>query len=107
MKLEKPLNLKVERLPNGGCVKVNWNKIESGACKVKYIVTLRDAYGKDVDKSYEYNIGEMKICNISSHVHVTDVELTVQFRTVSKTVTAIVGGNRMLSSRIEVSTTPG
>jgi len=107
LKLEEPLNLKAERLSNGTCVKVNWKKIKSGACKVKYLVKLKDPYGKEVDKSYGYNIGAMKMCNILPHEHVTHVELTVQFRRVMKTVTAIVGGNGMLSSRKEIFTTLG
>ena len=81
--------------------------MKSAACKVKYLVKLKDAYGNEVDKSYGYNIGEMKMCNVLPHVHVADVELTVHFRTVEKTVTTTVGGNRMLSSRKEVLTTPG
>ena len=107
VKLEQPLNLKAEKLPNGGCFKVNWKKIESASCKVKYLVKLKDAYGMEVDRSYGYNIGEMKMCNFLPHVHVTNVELTVQFRRVTKTVTAIVGGNGMLSSRKEAFTTLG
>ena len=107
VKLEEPLKLKAERLPNSTCVKVNWRKIESGACKVKYLVKLKDPYGKEVDKSYGYNIGTMKMCNILPHEQVTHVQLTVQFRRVMKTVTAIVGGNGMFSSRKEIFTTRG
>ena len=107
MKLEEPLNLKAERLLNGTCVKVNWKKIESAACKVKYLVKLKDPYGKEVYKSYGYNIGAMKMCNILPHVYVTHVELTVQFRWVMKTVIAIVGRKGMLSSRKEIFTTLG
>ena len=107
MKLEEPLKLKAERLSNGTCVKVNWKKIKSGACKVKYLVKLKDSYGKELNMSYGYNIGGMKMCNILPHEYVTHVELTVQFRWVMKTVIAIVGGKGMLSSRKEIFTTLG
>ena len=107
MKLEQPLNLKAERLQNGGCVKVQWKKVESAACMVKYLIKLKDVYGKVVDRSYGYNIGSMSMCNVLPHVRVTQAQLTAKFGKVEKTVTAVVGGNGTLLSRKEVFTTLG
>ena len=107
MKLEQSLNLKTKRLPNGRCVKVNWKKIKSAGCKVKYVVILRDAYTTKVNEKYGYNIDSMNICNILTGVRVTKVQLTVLFRTVSKNVTANLEGDRMPVSQKEFYTTQG
>ena len=101
------MNLKAERLPNGGCVKATWKKIESAECKVKYLMTLKDAYGKIVDVNYGHNIKEMKMCNVLPHVHITEVQLMVQFRTVSKTVTANIRDDGLFPSQKKIYPTRG
>ena len=107
MKLEQPLNTKAERALNSGCVKVTWKKIESAECVVKYVVKLRDAYGTEVDERYGYNIGGMNMCHTLPYIHVTEAQLTVQFRAVSKTATAIVREEGSVPSTKKVFTTQG
>ena len=96
MNLEKPFNLTAKRLPNSRCFEAKWIKVESGACDVLYIVKLRDAYGKEVNKSIGKNFGEVIVCNALQNVQITEVQLTVKFRNMSKTVTATVAEKRML-----------
>ena len=72
------------------CVDVKWNKLESGGCLVKYDVKFKNESGDYLHNETGYNIGEMKMCNLTSYDNITEVQLTVSFRNTSKTVTAIV-----------------
>ena len=88
--LEQHLNVTAKILSPGRCVEVKWIKIESADCAIKYEVTLKDSIGAEIEKSHGYNIASMKMCNILPKIRVISVQLTAQFRTVSKTVTTIV-----------------
>ena len=74
----------------GGCVKVQWNKVESGACYVTYEVVLKSASGSIEYSASGYNIGKMTPCGLATVSTVTDVQLTVTFKSTSKTFTARV-----------------
>ena len=72
------------------CIEVKWNKVESGACYVKYEVVLKSASGIDEYSNSGYNIGEMAMCSFLTYSNVTDVQLTVSFKSTSRNVTAKV-----------------
>ena len=88
------------KIGGAGCVQVQWNKVESGACYVKYEVVLRNASGGYQNSDSGYNIGEMKICSFETFSNATDVQLTVSFKATSTNVTANV-------SDTPISTPPG
>ena len=74
----------------GGCFEVKWNKVESGACYVKYEVVLKSASGSNEYNYSGYNIAEINECSILTYSNVTDVQLTVRFKSTSRNVTAKV-----------------
>ena len=90
MKLDKPFDLKAGKLVASKCVEVKWNKVESGACFVKYGVKLKDAFHNQLYNKFGYNIGEMRICNLRDFASVTNVGLTVSFKNTYKTINANV-----------------
>ena len=69
---------------------MQWNKVESGACSVKYEVVLKSASGSIKYSASGYNIGKKKACGLATVSTVTDVQLTVTFKSTSKNVTAKV-----------------
>ena len=71
--------------PSTGCVRVKWNKVASGTCRVKYEVKLKDAAGTVKYTSEGMNIGEKMQCNIPTNVNISQVQLTMSFKTVTKT----------------------
>ena len=62
----------------------------AGACYVKYEVVLKNASGCNEYSNSGYNIGEMTICSFLTFSSVTDVQLTVSFKSTSRIVTAKV-----------------
>ena len=78
---------KVERAK---CVEVKWNKVESGACYVKYEIVLKNASGSNEYSFSGYDIGEIAKCNLLTYKYVTDVQLTVSFKSTSKSVSASI-----------------
>ena len=78
---------KVERAK---CVEVKWNKVESGACYVKYEVVLKNASGSNEYSFSGYDIGNMTMCSFLTFTNITDVQLTVSFKSTSRNVTAKV-----------------
>ena len=82
--------LKAEKILGAKCIEVKWNRVESGACYVKYEVVLKSASGHDEYSSSGYNIGNMIICSFLTFIGVTDVQLTVSFKSTSRNVTAKV-----------------
>ena len=82
-KTEKRIDLKVVRLVESNCIDIKWNKVESGACIVKYDVKLRDASGKYYHNKSGYNIREMKICNVKDFANITNVEMMASFKNVT------------------------
>ena len=82
--------LKAGKGGGANCVEVQWNKVESGACDVKYEVILKSASGSIEYSGLGYNIGKIAPCGLATVINVTDVQLTVTFKSISKTVTAKV-----------------
>ena len=82
--------LKAGKGGGANCVEVQWNKVESGACDVKYEVVLKSASGSIEYSALGYNIGRIVPCSLASFSNVTDVQLTVTFKSTSKNVTAKV-----------------
>ena len=74
--------------------------MESGACIVKYDVTLKDATGKYYYKATGYNIRETKICNLTNFADITNVEMIVSF----KNITSMVSKAKIITPS---STSPG
>ena len=83
VKLDKPLDLKAVRLVESNCIDIKWNKVESGACIVKYDVKLKDASGNYYHNKVGYNIREMKFCNVTDFDIITNVEMVVNFKNVT------------------------
>ena len=82
--------LKAGKIGGAKCIEVKWNKVESGACYVKYEVVLKNASGSNEYSFSGYNIGEIAKCSFLSYSTVTDVQLTVSFKSISRNVTAKV-----------------
>ena len=90
VKFDMDFGLKAGKIGWAGCVQVQWNKVESGACYVKYEVVLRNASGGYQYSDSGYNIGEMTMCSFATFSNVTDVQLTVSFKATSSNVSANV-----------------
>ena len=90
VKLDMDFGLKAEKIGGAKCVEVKWNKVESGVCYVKYEVVLKSASGSNEYSNSGYNIGEMTMCRFTTYSNVTDVQLTVTFKSTSKHFTAEV-----------------
>ena len=88
--LDKPLHMKAIKMSMNQCVEVQWNKLESGACFVQYDVKFKNDFGDFLYNDTGHNIREMKICNLTSYKNITEVQLTVSFKSASKTVTSKV-----------------
>ena len=82
--------LKAGKIGGAKCDEVKWNKVEAGACYVKYEVVLKSASGIDEYSNSGYNIGNMTMCSFLTFSNVTDVQLTVSFKSTSRNVTTIV-----------------
>jgi len=59
LKLDMDFGLKAGKIGGAKCIEVKWNKVESGACYVKYEVVLKSASGSNEYNNSGYNIGEM------------------------------------------------
>ena len=90
VKLDMDFGLKARKLGGATCVEVKWNKVEAGACYVKYDVVLKNASGRKEYGKAGYNIGKMTMCSFLSFSNVTDVQLTVSFKSTSRNVTSKV-----------------
>ena len=90
VKLDMDFGLKAGKIVGTRCVTVRWNKVEAGACYVKYEVVLRNASGGYQYSDSGYNIGEITMCSFATFRNVTDVQLTVTFKATSINVTASI-----------------
>ena len=88
VELDMEIGLRAEKI--GACVEVKWNRVQAGACYVKYEVILRNASSDVISSETGYNIGEMMMCDLPSNRYITYVDLTVSFKTASKSFTANV-----------------
>ena len=98
VKLDVDFGLKAGKALGARCVNVRWNKVEAGACYVKYEVVLRNASGSYEYSDSGYNIGEMTACSFATFSNVTDVQLTVSFKATSTNVTANVSDTPISTS---------
>ena len=64
--------------------------MKSGACNVRYAVALKGASGKVLYNKTNTNIEKRSICKISVYTKVTEAQLTVSFKNLSKVVTVQV-----------------
>ncbi|XP_065054130.1 uncharacterized protein LOC135682954 isoform X1 [Rhopilema esculentum] len=90
LKLDGNPNLQAGKIIVDSCVEVKWTKAESGACYVKYELRLKDASGIVVYTETGYNIDQIKKCKIPRNVNITEVEMTMSFKSTSKVFTAKV-----------------
>ena len=84
MDLSSPAYLQAGK-PSQSCVRVIWRKKESGYCFVKYVIQFKTATGDVSYTEIRYNIGEMEKCSIPSSKNITDIELTMRFKSSSST----------------------
>ena len=82
--------LKAGKLGGAKCIEVKWNKVEAGACYVKYEIVLKKSSGSNEYSYSGYNFGEIAKCSFLTYSNVTDVQLTVSFKSTSRIVTAKV-----------------
>ena len=90
VKLDRSFDLQARKIAASKCVRVKWKKASSGACNVSYAVALKSASGKVFYNTTKENIGKRKICSLSAYSKITDVELTVSFKGISKVAKAKV-----------------
>ena len=95
VKLDMDFGVKAGKIVGTRCVNVRWNKVEAGACYVKYEVVLRNASGGYQYSDSGYNIAEMTMCSFATFRNVTDVQLTVSFKATSINVTANVSDTQI------------
>ena len=104
VKLDMDFGLKAGKIGGAKCIEVKWNKVEAGACFVKYEVVLKNASGSDEYSYSRYNIGEMTMCRFLTFSSVTDVQLTVSFKSTSRIVNTKVSDTPLTTP---TSTPPG
>ena len=102
--LDLNFDLKARKVASTHCLEINWNKAESGACTVKYTLALKSPAGDDLLIISVNNIGEIKLCNLPTYASISDVQMTVTFKTTSKIVTTKVFDE---PARIDALKTPG
>ena len=95
--LEKNYNLRAGKIAQNKCVEARWNKIPSGACRVRYDTKFADVSGKEVSKKHGFNSEYIKLCGLGKFDETTQVELTVTYKTMKKVITAPVS-NKPISS---------
>ena len=79
-----PANLQAGK-PNKSCAQVTWTKKESGACFVKYVIKFKNGAGDVIHTEMGHNIGEVQFCRMSQGINITNVELTMSFKTSTRT----------------------
>ena len=102
--LDLNFDLKARKVASSRCLEINWNKAESGACTVKYTLALKSPVGDDLLSITVKNIGKIKLCMLPTYASISDVQMTVTFKTTSKIVTTKVCDE---TASIEALTTPG
>lgn len=64
--------------------------MESGACVVKYDVRFKNSTGNHLYNFTRYNIGEVKICNLTEFAKIFEVQMTVRLENSFRNMTAKV-----------------
>ena len=98
VKLDMDFGVKAGKILGTRCVNVRWNKMEAGACYVKYEVVLRNSSGGYQYRDSGYNIGEMTMCSFATFSNVTDAQLIVSFKATSINVTTNVSDTPISTS---------
>ena len=76
---------------------MKWRKPDSGSCNVIYAVALKSATGDVFYNETIENVENRKICNLSAFANITDVQLTVSSKGISKVATAKISEVRIVS----------
>jgi len=84
LKLDKPINMTVKKLPKPGCLEVRWNQVDSGACNVRYDVVWKTASRGRMANRSGYNIDKMTICDVKTGTEIISAQLIVRFRNTVK-----------------------
>ena len=66
---------------------MTWNKIPSGACRVRYDTKFADVSGNEISSKHDFNIDQMKSCGLGRFNEITQVDLTVTYNSMKKVVT--------------------
>ena len=74
---------------------------------MKHTIELKNSSGKVLYYKTEENIGEVLICNLSSYASITDVQLTVSFKGISRVLKANINGVPITTSSTSAPTTSG
>ena len=96
--------MKAEKNRRAECVEVKWKKVEAGACYIKYEVVLKNASGGIEYATEGCNIAEKTLCSYLTFSSVTDVQLTVSFKSTSRIITTKVSDTPLTTP---TPTTPG
>ena len=78
--LNDPIQMTATMLIELGCLEVMWNKINSGACYVRFDLVLKTGSGASVFKRTGHNIYKVRICDMQAVIKVANVQLIVSFR---------------------------
>ena len=84
--LERNYNLRAGKIAQSKCVEVRWNKVPSGACRVRYDTKFADISGKEISKQHGFNSDHIKLCGLERFDEITQVELTVTYKIMKKVI---------------------
>ena len=87
--LQYDTKLKASKL-SSSCIKASWIKKESGSCKVKYELLMKDGSGQVKYRMNVDNVNELKKCDIPKSVDITNVELNITSRKIYRLVSVAV-----------------
>jgi len=104
LNLDREYGLKAGKNRGAECVEVKWKKVEAGACYVKYEVVLKNSLGSIEYATERYNMGELTLCSYLTFSSVTDVQLTVSFKSMSRIIITKVSDTQLTTP---TPTTPG
>ena len=97
MNLNRTFGLRVEKFAVSKCINVSWDQIPSGACVVRYNVTLKDVSEAYLSSEVSYNNKNVEICNRPGFDRVYYVQLIVSFRGQTNDVTVSLPRERVPS----------
>ena len=97
--LDRQFHLRMEKENGSQCFNVKWSRLQSGACSVKYEVTVKSASGNNVYNGSGYDIDYVQICNLTVDTNITDVYLNVSFNKSFKIVTLKASGTPVSTPR--------
>ena len=101
MKLNHTLDLNATKRLKTQCIEVDWHKFEPGACFVRYDVKFQNASGSELYKTTVYNIGEIKICNLTKIFNITDISVMASFKDARVSSTVRLLAERLLPPTLQ------